>query len=92
MCIWLSVVTGLVLWKADSVTEVSVQNVYVPLGSTLWKGAEGSRRGHREKLSCDAGLMTALANPQGALLSGAGLKYVWTFTAPPQPAIGCELP
>lgn len=37
---------------------------------------EGNRKGHREKFSCDGGLVIASASPQRALLTGAGLKWL----------------
>ena len=40
------------------------------LRSDTWEGVEGSRIGQREKLSCDAVMEEASANPTGS--SGAG--------------------
>ena len=69
------IVAGWVFCEADSVMEISMQEVYyrVLLGLTPVEGRERSRSGQREKLGCNA-VLKASANPTGRFEAGMALQ------------------
>lgn len=60
-----------------------------PRDQHVGKGGEGSRSGHRVKLSCDAGPAAASADPQVALELEASFRVVFRMVGISLPELIC---